>query len=250
MNQKIITWINENLFTWIKEHIEWIVISFAAFTILSPFIFTLPLGWINLTATGQIGDTIGGLTAPILNFLSIMLLYLTLREQISSNNNLSTIERRSRDYDIIFKQYDNLKDELDRIEIAIIKNGSEISYKGLRAIFEYKDIIEIKNDVKGNIPEASLKAFGLSLTYFISSVFSLLSRSFKSNLSKEDKIFIYTSLVQIRTPLQMVSQLAARYGVMKGKNATELDKIVIMKSLLLSQFKSEFEKYDPNQITE
>ena len=36
---------------------------------------------------GEIGDTIGGLTAPVIGLLNAVLLYLTLREQFEFNEN-------------------------------------------------------------------------------------------------------------------------------------------------------------------
>ena len=39
----------------------------------------------DLSDKGTIGDTIGGITAPIIGFLSIVLLWLTLKEQLRFN---------------------------------------------------------------------------------------------------------------------------------------------------------------------
>lgn len=53
----------------------------------------------NFTNTGQIGDTIGGITAPIIGLISIILLYKTLKEQqkfnrwTSSEDTLHRIEK-------------------------------------------------------------------------------------------------------------------------------------------------------------
>jgi len=248
MVSKAIHWIENKMFSWIKKNVEYVVIGFLTLSIISPMLLTRNWGFIDLTATGQIGDTIGGLTAPILNCLSIVLLYLTLREQIISNNIITSSERRSRDYDIIFNMYDKLKDEIGRLEITIIKNGIENTYTGYRAIFEYKDVLEIKKDVKGSISEASLKAFSLSFSSLAASVFNLLSRSYKSNMSKDDKLYIFNALSQMKIPLEMVSKLAAVYAKQKGDKATELDKTVIVKAILLEKYSSEFNSHDPNKL--
>ena len=49
--------------------------------------FHISLGCLNtdFTNTGQIGDTIGGITAPIIGLVSIILLYITFREQRYTN---------------------------------------------------------------------------------------------------------------------------------------------------------------------
>ena len=57
--------------------------------ILGPWLFTQPCfrGWksLDFTSTGDIGDTIGGITAPFIGLLSILLLVWTLQEQIRIN---------------------------------------------------------------------------------------------------------------------------------------------------------------------
>lgn len=56
-------------------------------TLLSPVLLTQDscLGIFDFTETGQIGDTIGGITAPIVGLVSIILLYITLKEQRDFN---------------------------------------------------------------------------------------------------------------------------------------------------------------------
>ncbi|MFL9843191.1 putative phage abortive infection protein [Flavobacterium rhizosphaerae] len=51
-----------------------------------PLIFTLKLNIISFTETGQIGDTIGGITAPFLSFFGSILVYLALKAQINAND--------------------------------------------------------------------------------------------------------------------------------------------------------------------
>lgn len=54
---------------------------------IAPFLLTRPAICENLcfTETGQIGDTIGGITSPIIGVCSIILLFLTLRAQLNFN---------------------------------------------------------------------------------------------------------------------------------------------------------------------
>ena len=56
-----------------------------------PILFTAPAlaDCLNFTETGQIGDTIGGITAPIVGLCSILLLYYTLKEQMIFNKSQS-----------------------------------------------------------------------------------------------------------------------------------------------------------------
>ena len=50
-----------------------------------PYVFTLDSGIINFQGTGEIGDTIGGITAPFLGFFGSILVYLALKAQIEAN---------------------------------------------------------------------------------------------------------------------------------------------------------------------
>ncbi|GHV10693.1 hypothetical protein FACS1894162_5370 [Bacteroidia bacterium] len=80
-----------NFFNWISKHIDVIVVLTIALIIIAPSFISqphsawfegCPLLWnIDFSGSGQIGDTIGGITAPFIGVLSIILLYLTLKSQ-------------------------------------------------------------------------------------------------------------------------------------------------------------------------
>jgi hypothetical protein len=53
--------------------------------IIAPFIITRPISSISFGQTGQIGDTIGGITAPISSIIGSALVYLALKAQIDAN---------------------------------------------------------------------------------------------------------------------------------------------------------------------
>ena len=52
--------------------------------LLAPFLFTR-VGYISFSETGQIGDTIGGITAPITSLVGSVLVFLALRAQVIAN---------------------------------------------------------------------------------------------------------------------------------------------------------------------
>jgi hypothetical protein len=54
-------------------------------TILSPFLFTRQWGIIDFTETGNIGSTIGGITAPFTSLLGAILIYFALVAQRQAN---------------------------------------------------------------------------------------------------------------------------------------------------------------------
>lgn len=57
----------------------------ATFVFITPMIFTSFSLWFDFTDTGQIGDTIGGITAPIVGFVGAILIYLSFNAQLNAN---------------------------------------------------------------------------------------------------------------------------------------------------------------------
>ncbi|MEO8068034.1 MAG: hypothetical protein ABI599_10120 [Flavobacteriales bacterium] len=58
-----------------------------ALVILGPAIIVLPAIWsgVDFSETGQVGDTIGGITAPVVNLLGAYLVYVAFRQQVNAN---------------------------------------------------------------------------------------------------------------------------------------------------------------------
>lgn len=126
-----------------RNWIKWIFIIIGILIIISLVIILLivlpttlittlhiPFGCLNtdFTNTGQIGDTIGGITAPIIGLVSIVLLYITFREQrrfneeqqnfnewISLKDMLSNTERNL-NYIIVGSIYANKEDAIPKTE--------------------------------------------------------------------------------------------------------------------------------------
>lgn len=70
--------------------------------LFGPWLFTRPcLGnwdFFDFSATGSIGDTIGGITAPIVGLVSILLLWWTLRAQLKFNQDQDEINKEQRKF--------------------------------------------------------------------------------------------------------------------------------------------------------
>lgn len=94
-----------------------------AAVLIVPFLFTRPWGFLDLTQTGQIGDTLGGITAPFIGLASAALIYISFRAQIRANQiqmKAITEERKisaqDRSEALIWKQYDEVKEVGLKIE--------------------------------------------------------------------------------------------------------------------------------------
>ena len=113
MNKKYPLTVTEIL----KNPLTWLLIFLVVILVFSIplFIINLSIGeWSDYSTSGQIGDTIGGITAPIVNLISAFLVFLALKAQIDANN-------------VIQKQIDETKKERD----------VEVHSKELNILFSY-----------------------------------------------------------------------------------------------------------------
>lgn len=232
----------ERLFEFLKRNIEWILIIFLIATLISPLLFTRSWTGIDFSQTGQIGDTIGGLTAPFLNFVTIILLYLTLREQTQSL-------RKQKDYDSINQLFNTIKEDFEKINIY--QGGqSQASYCGTRAVFEMRNLLINCTDISTCMDDASLRAFNLSFTFLIFNVSQLLKKNHSSSIDNADKIEFYEAVKKFKTPIDMLITASGLYfqkrqQIENGQQVTELDKLVGMIFIVREHFNKEFETYKP-----
>lgn len=125
-----------------------------AAAILAPIIFTLPgFECFNKTTTGQIGDTIGGTTAPFWGFLSVILLYLTFREQRVFNREQLSFNRTQQaasDYEILMKIRDNISSLCNALELNIVhqKVPGKSQFKGASFIEELRNTTHPDNYIE------------------------------------------------------------------------------------------------------
>ncbi len=106
-----------------------IILIFAVvFIIVAPFLFTRDFGWVSFVNTGQIGDTIGGITAPIIGILSIYLLYKTLLSQQEFNKKQTRLMRDEQFKSTFFNLLQVQRDILNSLKMnyhGINKDGTK-----------------------------------------------------------------------------------------------------------------------------
>lgn len=100
-----------------------------------------PSWWLTYDVnTGVIGDTIGGIAGPILNFTGLIIVYYSLREQITTNKTQfkqikDEVERgrNDREFDLSFKLVEKLIDEAKHNSETFAKIGVkdwEVNWNG------------------------------------------------------------------------------------------------------------------------
>lgn len=82
-----------------------------------PWLFVQPSIFPNLSGKGEIGDTIGGITAPFLSFFGSVLVYLALKSQIDANEEFKK-QFEKQNYDqLFFRLMDKLNEQILNFEI-------------------------------------------------------------------------------------------------------------------------------------
>ena len=133
---------------YLRNHLWGITLIILLFTIIAPRLFTLPgFDCLDLSETGQVGDTIGGITAPFLGFLSVILLYITLKEQQESNR----IQQFVSESNLLISLRSNISECCDNLEIPVIFNSSNPGKK-----IVYQDSFNIEKLRSSKYPQYAI----------------------------------------------------------------------------------------------
>ena len=166
--------------------------------IAAPFILTR-VGYINFSDTGQIGDTIGGLTAPIASLLGSILVFYALRAQIDANRIIQTqitnqqIDDENRKLQLYFLDHFKLiREDINDFSILDSRTnyGSDtpqyITKKGAEAIHHIvSDLRHLSTEDHSDVFEKNPKLY--EIRNILLSVDSLLAKILNSSISKIDK---------------------------------------------------------------
>ncbi|MBA4056780.1 MAG: hypothetical protein C0490_18850 [Marivirga sp.] len=90
---------------------EYKILLFAFIVLLLPFLFTqTPITIFDFSKSGQVGDTIGGITAPFVGLLSAYLIYKAFLVQVDANK----IQSKNNEFAIALKLIDDLELKLNQ----------------------------------------------------------------------------------------------------------------------------------------
>lgn len=118
------------MIVFIKKHkvFIFVVIGFLIAFVL-PAILIRPsfTKFLDFSTSGQIGDTIGGIAGPILNFVGLILVYFSFQQQLKANNlQLKLIENekeknfQEKNFQTLLNLFNNFKDQSLQIPIKEI----------------------------------------------------------------------------------------------------------------------------------
>jgi len=171
---------------------------------LSLFLFTRPVifdSW-DFSDTGQIGDTIGGVTAPIINLIGAFLVYISFKAQIDANKiqkNALDDEKIKNKTNRIFEKhlalFDDIKNQLKGLEfIVTIRTNPKTSptfivYKGINALNEY--VLKIEDKKNPSISDSySISGQFLDIHFMFSAILDLLDRIDMNVKDSHDKKYL------------------------------------------------------------
>lgn len=123
--------------------------------ILMP-ILTTQLDWFfDFTTTGNIGDTLGGATAPVIGVISALLIYFSFRAQISANriiqnqiNQQRKEDNEKKEFNYQMEIYRNIQNSIENFSYKRSKD----EYHGIDAITKYfSQLTYMYYELKGDV---------------------------------------------------------------------------------------------------
>ncbi|MFA9190425.1 hypothetical protein AAGV28_03500 [Flavobacterium sp. FZUC8N2.13] len=204
---------------------EWFLIVFFGVLILfTPYLITRNLGLVSFVGTGEIGDTIGGITAPFLGFFGSVLVYLALKAQIDANEQVRKQFEKQEEEGLINNRIEFLKTKVSILREEINSfyfsymddtqkgNVQKFNYQGSQAI--HKLLVNSKNSFYGNkirTPyelEPKLLELKSLLIYFKQTVSEVLNDTVINQNVKDEYVNILAFLFD--------SKLKGYFNVMEG----------------------------------
>lgn len=138
----------------IEKYPTTLTISLVLFVLVAPVLFTREsfLTNFDFTQTGQIGDTIGGITAPIIGILNAVLLYITLRRQ----DNEALKQQYYRHEDQILALVDRKSDMINNIKSSL---RLTVKYSENHLEFPFAPTEDVTGEHKGELAVDFVKSY-------------------------------------------------------------------------------------------
>lgn len=175
--------------------------------IISAFIFPIVFAYISpieaFKDTGQIGDTIGGMTAPLVSIMGSILLYLALSDQLEANKILSEQIKENKEANALQHELGHISElyrlfekniDLFTYEEHKSNNKNVKLYAGSIAISRFVDHLILHTQDAHDDKEAMRNEGAHEFLSILKSAELLVDKIKRSTITEEDKIF-YKSLI-------------------------------------------------------
>jgi hypothetical protein len=161
---------------------------------------------------GEIGDTIGGISGPIINLIGAILVYKSFREQYESNviqrlalDNEIKQSRNKRDFELLNALFDDIKKNVENFKYVSYLTGGVskshdvthptlLEYKGLNGMFEYIKW-QNKNSAYFTNDDRDFNSYLLEFKYILAGFVLLVNKIRDTrSLDVDDRVFLISSI--------------------------------------------------------
>lgn len=188
--------------------VKWILISGVVVLIAMPIVATQLDWFFDYTNTGQIGDTIGGLTAPVIGVVSALLIYFSFRAQINANriiqdqiDDQKLEDASKRNFEHQMERYRHLKEYIDDFSFAhkekgerVLDPGRSVLIRGGEAISQY--LLDAIAKAYRQMPSKFISV-EMSQLKTIVAFFVLILNNIKPSVNDKNSEFIF-NLIEIK----------------------------------------------------
>lgn len=115
-----------------KEKISFLIIGILICFL--PYLLTRDFDIVSFNDTGNIGDTVGGVTAPFLSFFGSILVFLALKAQIDANEEIKLQFQRQNQDQLFFRLIDNLHNRITNYSFNSTKDGGQMEIKSFEVL--------------------------------------------------------------------------------------------------------------------
>lgn len=195
----------------LDKKVRIILLLGAPVLILIPILTTQFDWFFDFSGTGSIGDTIGGLTAPVIGVVSALLIYYSFRAQINANriiqqqiNDQRDEEKEKKEFNYQMEIYKHLKESIEQYSIEDKLYEPPKKLNGPYAI--HKFIKLQKNDALNGKDKKNTDYLYI---YGIIDLFEMILRSLSKSILFEYDIKLMLNLIRFQFRQQIWNFLSA-----------------------------------------
>ena len=194
-----------------EKQILIILIIGVILTLVSPYFLTRSAGLIDFSNTGSIGDTIGGITSPIVSLIGSLLVYYALKAQIDANaiiqqqlNDQKVAEYDRKIVTYLSEQLNMIRTDINDLEFVEstekVINGEKTkvstTFRGSEAVNKYLELYKLY-ETEGN-EVLFVEVYQLEqLKLLLELINNFLNLILKEKISSEDKDYLLYNLTYI-----------------------------------------------------
>jgi hypothetical protein len=225
---------------WILKHPLWFAflagLFIAGCSLLFAFLFTRPamISALNLSSQNNLGNAIGGLTAPVIAICSAILLFLALIFQYNSNQN----QNQKTELDILISLQDEFLQEIRSFSyVAHMEKGDlrwTERHTGIKALTRWVyDLVNVypKKIILSNHPEASqiaqlMDSYNMIESYYMA---SLIDKKYKNLYELKIKAYYKNYLGR---NFKILSEYCDTYPQVQDEISAKLKEFIIGKEYI------------------